>query len=260
MSFTPPTFACAFECFVGADILNASRTSTVGSEKVKIPNSIGVISSYSVASTTSVNGSCDTALGNPITLTSGFEFSQIEGLSLNYQSSSALKDLITSLGLTGCSPSPVSTIYSPSSPSSPPISSITAVGLNFTASTSRVTPDNRDKIAIGVTIPVVIVVIISLCIGVLLWRHKKSKQGQKPQTDTDAAMPISNRQPYLQHKAELEDEERRKHELEAHEARYEMDGDDEIHEMGSEDGRRRLSRLQELRGPEHSQELEAPSQ
>lgn len=62
-------------------------------------------------------------------------------------------------------------------------------------------------------------------------------------------------QPYLQHKAELEDEERRRHEMDAREARYEMNGEDTMHEIGT-GGDRRISALQELKGPEHSKELE----
>ena len=77
-------------------------------------------------------------------------------------------------------------------------------------------------------------------------------------------------QPYLQQKAELEAEETRRLELEAVEVTYEMDGSDHRNEMpaqGSEVGneidtieRPALSSLRErheLRGEEHSKELEA---
>lgn len=39
---------------------------------------------------------------------------------------------------------------------------------------------------------------------------------------------------------------------------YEMVGEDAIQEVATGDERRRLSTLQELRGTEHSKELEAP--
>ena len=41
--------------------------------------------------------------------------------------------------------------------------------------------------------------------------------------------------------------------------RYEMQGEDAIHEIGPEGDIRRISRLQELQGPEHSKELEVPN-
>ena len=78
-------------------------------------------------------------------------------------------------------------------------------------------------------------------------------------------------QPYLQQKAELEAEEKRRLELETVEVRNEMDGRDHMNEMpaqGSEVAneidtieRPAMSSLEErheLKGEEHSKELEAP--
>lgn len=68
-------------------------------------------------------------------------------------------------------------------------------------------------------------------------------------------------QPYLQRKAELEAEEKRKHELEAEERRYELEEDRKIHEKSVERDSQGIASLQvrqELRGEEHSKELEAP--
>ena len=76
-------------------------------------------------------------------------------------------------------------------------------------------------------------------------------------TDTaDSADPLDGTQPYLQQKAELEAEERQRNELEARERRFEVGGGNEVHELAAEGERRRMSLLQELRGPEHSQELD----
>ena len=66
----------------------------------------------------------------------------------------------------------------------------------------------------------------------------------------------------MDHKAELEDEARRKHELEAGGATYEMEGEDVIFEMPT-DGNMRMglalsNRTHELRGAECSEELEVP--
>ena len=53
---------------------------------------------------------------------------------------------------------------------------------------------------------------------------------------------------------ELDDEQRR-HDMEAVEIRYEMEGEDEIHELPVEERQRRSGR-QELRGEEHAREID----
>ena len=124
----------------------------------------------------------------------------------------------------------------------------------------------RDKAATGIVIPVV--AIVSLVLGILFYlrrRRKRSESGKETHRSEEET------QPYLQQKAELEAEEKRRLELEAVEVRYEMDGRDHRNEMparGSEVGneidtieRPALSsprERQELKGEEHSKELEAP--
>ena len=77
-------------------------------------------------------------------------------------------------------------------------------------------------------------------------------------------------QPYLQQKAELEAEEKRRLELKAVEVRYEMDGRDDVNEMPGNYARNEIDTVvrpqmsslkerQELRGEECSQELDASS-
>ncbi len=73
----------------------------------------------------------------------------------------------------------------------------------------------------------------------------------------------SNTQLYVDQKAELEDEERRKFELDAGGITYEMEGEKTIFEMPSSDKgtEMRLGPLRgthEMGGVEHSQELEVP--
>ena len=70
--------------------------------------------------------------------------------------------------------------------------------------------------------------------------------------------PKGKSQPYLQQKAELEAEENRKHELEAEERKYEMGTAGERYELSAEEGQRKPSCRQELRGEEYSRELEVP--
>ena len=70
----------------------------------------------------------------------------------------------------------------------------------------------------------------------------------------------SNTQLYVDQKAELGDEERRRHEMDAESLKYEVDGEDRIFEMpcdrDSATGPSSLQRLHEMRGAEHSQELD----
>ena len=61
-------------------------------------------------------------------------------------------------------------------------------------------------------------------------------------------------QPYLQRKAELDDEQRR-HEMEAVDLRYELEGEDCVHEQ-SEVERPGVRDRQELRGEEYARELD----
>ena len=101
-----------------------------------------------------------------------------------------------------------------------------------------------------------IAVIASLLLMLTFWRSYQNRKQIK--TDNDTALP-QDVQPYLQQKAELEDEERRTYEMEALEVRREMYGEDAIHEIGLERDQRRISRLQELKGSKFSKELEVPN-
>ena len=65
-------------------------------------------------------------------------------------------------------------------------------------------------------------------------------------------------QPYLQRKAELEAEEKRQHELDARELSHEIGSGGERYEMAAERREGKVRTRQELRGEEHSSELEAP--
>lgn len=93
-------------------------------------------------------------------------------------------------------------------------------------------------------------------IGILLLRrYRRRRSSVSPETENKE----ENGQPYLQRKAELEAEEKRKQELEALEIRYEADGDHGIHELPSHETKATIPQLQKLRGPEHFTELEVPT-
>lgn len=104
-----------------------------------------------------------------------------------------------------------------------------------------------------------IALMILLCLIMIRIYRRKRRQAvsiKSPKTTSDV-------QPYVDQKAELEDGERRKHELDVDMRVYEMEWEDRVFEMSSEEDMRiwatRLDRLQELRGAEHSKELEVPS-
>ena len=90
-----------------------------------------------------------------------------------------------------------------------------------------------------------------------MYRKKRSQAAftKHPETALDVQL-------YVDQKAELEDEQRRRHELDAGRRIYEMEGVDGVFEMpGNGDTgvwSGRSGRTQELRGAEYSKELEAP--
>ena len=113
-------------------------------------------------------------------------------------------------------------------------------------------------IVVSVITPIAGLMVFLLCfIAIRRYRKKRSQAVIISQLDT-----TTDTQLYVDRKAELEDEERRKYELDAAGISYEMEGEDRIFEMpsgGDPDMRLASSQeTQELRGVEHSRELEVP--
>ena len=79
---------------------------------------------------------------------------------------------------------------------------------------------------------------------------------------SEPSITTTDTQLYVDRKAELEDEERRKYELDATGINHELEGEERIFEMSSGgDSEMRVASFREtheLRGVEHSQELEVP--
>ena len=173
------------------------------------------------------------------------------------------------IGYEGCTatlpPSPVvpapQTLADPSPASTPSIapaeSSATALA-SVTESPSPV----RHVHSIQIIIPSVVLPIVGLMIVLLYFVDIRRYRKQRSQaTSTNQPDMTSNKQLYVDQKAELEDEERRKHELDADGIAYEMEGEDTFFEMsgdGYKETRSVSNRTQELRGMEHSTELEVP--
>ncbi|KAL8930803.1 MAG: hypothetical protein Q9208_000344 [Pyrenodesmia sp. 3 TL-2023] len=106
------------------------------------------------------------------------------------------------------------------------------------------------KAAIGVCIPLAMLVIITLAgLGIVKRRKRKSHN-----SSGEPSAPSKDDQPYLQQKGELEAEERRKYELQAEIKQYELEGDHDIQEMSTPANDLALNRP-ELRGEEHCKEL-----
>ena len=156
-------------------------------------------------------------------------------------------------------------------PSAAALSSTTVVS----SATSIVTAVHDRHVRTKKTIIVSIVVPLAVLIGVFLCfigivRHRKRKPSQADGKDQrseadgkDKRSLTSHSQIYVDRKAELEDEQRRRHELDASGVSYEVDGEDRIFEMSTGDrdlGTRSVSmrEMQELTGVEHWQELEVP--
>lgn len=100
-----------------------------------------------------------------------------------------------------------------------------------------------------------------------MYFRKRQKQRQSGEGKTSPAESSEDAQPYLQQKAELEAKEKRQHELDAQELRYEMEGAQTWHEIEGATNTNETSGeaiqghdsdrlIQELRGEEHSKELE----
>ena len=134
-------------------------------------------------------------------------------------------------------------------------------------------------IAIGV-IPIEIVIAV-IVLGIHRLVNRRQRHSPAPRTSIEQSR--QNSLPYLQPKAELEDEQRRRHELHAENFTYELNGEGEIFQMpdgteslvlpvqrrqgrqempegNSMSGELPLHETHEVMGDEHAQELESPAQ
>ena len=126
-------------------------------------------------------------------------------------------------------------------------------------------------IAIGV-IPVQLI-IVTIVLGIHRLVHRRPPRHL--QLRVDSASPTQESPPYLQPKAELEDDRTRRHELQSEHPVRELDGEGEILQIADEtdstvlllQGRHGISEMPEphqprieIMGPDIAQELECPSQ
>lgn len=103
-------------------------------------------------------------------------------------------------------------------------------------------------------------IIILLLSFILIRRYRKKKRSQA--ADPNHPKSSSYTQLYVDQKAELENDERKRHELEAGGIVHEMEGEDAVFEVPGDGNSRNQSASshspRELRGPDHAQELEVP--
>ena len=248
-----------------------------------------LITAYEIASQYFTNEQCQLTLGSLIPLSPFFSVSQPATFNSTELQSVAQDSFSTYVGFSECSGGGEDVrIASPSNPAvatvlaTPTTSNTSALApvtsgpdLNSTQSISPGTNGHNSsstqsvsthssgsynktiEVANGVAIPVALGLVL---LGFLLYRRRKNRKTLKEEgpTSQDLASPQEDPQPYLQQKAELEAEEIRKHELEARERRCEMSIGEERYELPGEEGDLMIRSRQELRGEEHSRELEVP--
>lgn len=124
-------------------------------------------------------------------------------------------------------------------------------------------PESEESLILGITFVGVVPVtalLASVVVKMFRWQQRKQKRGSaigRNSVKRVNSQP-SLQQPDLHAKAELDVEQARQ-EIEARERRYEMDGADAVLELPvAHDGLLSLGLTHELKGDEHSTELEVP--
>ena len=230
-----------------------------------------VFTAYSITTRYLSGGSCVTTSGSPVTLTSPYTALMtafIDGDVDNQRLAETSFALL--LGIATCS---IGGELIDSTPlgkvpvrSTSPSFAVPTPSLNATipAPSSHLQTGLTLPQKVGMAVSISITVLMLLGLGILRWRRWKKKQGSKASTPvTEMLDTADDNQPYLQPKAELEDEERRKAELEAEDSRYELDVGGAKVELpalndilGAADFSEQIR--QELRGEEFAGELGSP--
>ena len=137
-------------------------------------------------------------------------------------------------------------------------SAATATPSSTSSSLSSSTSSTETKkLIIGLVVAIVVPVILIALSLVYYIRRRRQRKKRAPTPSQDVGKREGeDAQLYFQQKVELDDEQRR-HEMEAVEIRYEMEGEDEIREMPVEGRQGQVEGVrQELRGAEHARELD----
>ena len=233
---------------------------------------------YSVATATISHGVCYTTTGPSVGLSGPYPVS-FPGMESTDVVLCANMKFSEYLGLSVCQPRLAEAILTPTTifgPTSTPsrlnttasaVVSSTSVPVahpSYAPPSGSGTHNTLAKVAIESAVPVAVLALVLL--GLSIWyrrrkahntRHEEITTSQEEEEEEEEEETQEDAQPYLQLKPELEAEENRKHELEAQERRYEMGSQGERYELPAE--QEPVTRIrQELRGEEHSKELEVP--
>ena len=227
-----------------------------------------VFTAYSITSAYSLSGLCVTTSGSRIPVSPPYSVpipASVPASNFIYNAGNSFVDYLGISCDNGASQNVITLVDNNGSIATSLPPSVTAsrteasISRNSTETTSSIPNRNLDeqaKIGIGITVPVVVTSLVLLAL--LFWR--RSRRIKERNAVTGHRTPPEDMQPYLQQKAELEAEEKRKHELALNERRYELNGETTIHEIsdGNGDGFPTSHVRQELGGEEHSRELEVP--
>ena len=230
-----------------------------------------VFTAYSVTSAYLSGGYCITNSGSSIPLSSPYSVvtpaASADQNFLNY----AGLDFLDYLGFTTCSAgggeplvTPLSEFTNSTNPTAPSTASAgpgASTVSPFTGGNVETPPNGLSagaKIGIGLGIPAFVV--STLLFAFIFWRRSRSAKDAKTSEEENSFESQVDDRPYLQQKAELEDEERRIHEMDGEGKRYELDGEVRCHEMPIVEkgagGQRTETTMQELRGEEFAKEME----
>lgn len=220
--------------------------------------------SYVIISAFTLNGSCNTLQEAVSTLPTPFSVANPTPAN-NSSLDRAQTSLLSYLDLSDCSALDVPSQLTPINNSTLP-GPTTASPLPSATSSSATLPqpskphprlDKKAKVIIILTTTVPVSALILL--GIFACRKKRRSRSTAAKNANKTSSPSPSPDdtlPYLQKKPELEAESRAKYELEAHQRMYEILGEGAVCEIANGEVRRIFPRLQELRGAEHSVELE----
>lgn len=217
-----------------------------------------VFSAYQIASSSASGnlGDCATVQGPSVALSSQFSVTSPPAVDYTAIQHNATTSLINFLGFSSCAP----LLAIPTDPSRSATATFPASGARKSLSPKERTATT----AVGSGLFVALIII-----GTLAWRkfRKRKIAAATDAIDEGPSSSSEDTQPYLQQKSELDAEEARKHELHAEEQRHELAGStifemqdgDQSHEILTQDriATASLRATHELRGEEHSKELEA---
>lgn len=236
------------------------------------PSTIRLFTEYSVNTELFRGSICVTSSGLPVSIEPQFPVPKPATADISLFQVSALSSLYSHLGFATCSygleaktsapPNLLSTSLTVPLPTSTgkyvKAASMSSSSTSTQSNTSRSSsedPSHQTKIAIGIGLSVVVPLLFALAFF-LGDRYRKIRSVSLKRAIAQRERELQeDGQPYLQHKAELEAEENRKHELDALETPHQIGNEGERYELPANEGDV-IKMRQELRGEEHSKELE----